>query len=271
MSGPAPARGVLAALVVAAVLAGCGGGGDRTRDAIRSYIDNVNAIQREGDSGMADANTAYVAFSRGELGGREAVRRLTTAADELRAIRGRLAAVEVPVLARGLRTRLLGVFDADIELAGEAELLARYVPAARAAMAPLPRASRRLRSRLAAAESPDAQNSALGLYAAALDRLENRMRLLSPPPVLLASHRSQLLRLHEARVLSGRLRTAIAGADAPAIARLLLRFREVNASTGAGLVLQRGAVRAYRQRVRDVQEAIAAARREQARLQRTLG
>jgi hypothetical protein len=137
-------------------------------------------------------------------------------------------------------------------------------------MAPLPRAGGRLRSDLAAATTPPAQDRALAAYGRALARIEAPMRVLSPPPVLQASHNAQLLRLVTARGLTRRLRAAIAARDAPAVARLLLRFRSVNAAAGSDVSAERAAALAYRDRVRRVSRLEGALQREEQRLNRTV-
>jgi len=261
--------GALMALAAIATLVGCGGG-HSARDALRGYIEQVNTIQRDGATGIRRANTTYARFSEGKLTGVAAVRQLGLAEDELRTIRGRLARLPAPPAAQTLRRRLLAVFAADIGLAAEATRLATYVPAARRAMAPLPGAGRRLRADLARATSPVAQGAALRTYGRDLARIEARLRLLSPPPVLQASYNAQLLRLYTAHGLTRRLRTAIAARDAPAVARLLLRFRDINASAGGDLAAQRAAALAYRDRVRRVSLLEGALQREEQRLNRTI-
>jgi hypothetical protein len=259
-----PGAGVLVALAFAVILSGCGGTSDR--DALRAYIDQANAIQRQGAPGVQAANRAYAQFSGGKLAGTAAIAPLTAAADDLRTVRNRLAGLAAPPAARALRRRLVALFDADVGLAGEALALAAYVPAARQAMAPLPAAGSRLRDALAGATTPPQQQLALQGYGHALGRLEARLRRLQPPPVLVASYRSQLLRLATARGLTVRLRAAIGARDAALVARLLVRFRAVNNSPGASLGVQRAAVQAYRRRVSAVGAAAAAAQREEARL-----
>jgi hypothetical protein len=259
-----PGAGALVALACAAILTGCGGSSDR--DALRAYIEKANTIQRQGTPGVQAANRAYADFSRGKLAGAAAVAALTAAADDLRTVRNRLAGLGAPAAARTLRRRLLGLFDADVGLAGEALALATYVPAARAALAPLPAAGLQLRDALAGATTPPQQQLALRGYGRALGRLEARVRRLQPPPVLVASYRSQLLRLATARGLTVRIRAAIGARDAALVARLLLRFRAVNNSPGASVGVQRAAVQAYRRRVSAVGAAAAAAQREEARL-----
>lgn len=269
---PRPVRllpGALVALAAITMLVGCGGG-HSARDALRSYIERANTIQRDGATGIRRANTAYARFSQGKLTGAAAVRQLGLAEDELRTIRGRLVRLPAPADAQVLRRRLLAVFAADIRLADEATRLATYVPAARRAMVPLPRVGRQLRSDLAKATTPPQQGQALKTYGRALARIEARMRLLFPPPVLQASHNAQLLRLDTARGLTRKLRSAIAARDAPAVARLLLRFRTINAAAGSDVGAQRAAALAYRDRVRRISVLEGALQREEQRLNRTV-
>jgi hypothetical protein len=258
----------LVALGVAA-LGGCGGGG--ADDAVRAYILDANAIQRDGSGDIAAANRAYARFSRGRPLGPVALEQLRTTAAELGETRRRLAELAAPENATALRGRLLAVFDRNIELADELALMAAYAPAAKRTMAVLPRANSALRRGLDGAPLAAGREQALRAYARRLGRLESRMRRLAPPKVLLAEHRSQLLKLTSARDLAGRLSDAVAQGDAAETARLLLAFRDVYVASRTDQAVQRAAVRAYRERVRDVSVATSRLRAEQARLQRSLG
>jgi len=271
MPGRIRALGALAVVTAAGTLPGCGGGGSSAaRDAVRTYVERVNTIQRQDAGGVAAANAAYAAVSQGKLAGADAQHRLQTAQDDLRALRQKVAAVDAPAPARALRRDLLRVLALDVGLATEAEQLVAYVPAAQRAMRRLPAAGRRLRTRLRRASAAPGQQAALTAYGGALSGIETQMRALDPPPVLLDSHRGQLLRLDRARSLSRGLRSAIGRADAPAIATLLVRFQRVNDVGAVTVALQRAAVRAYQRRLRAVSEAAAATSRELADLQRTL-
>ncbi|MFL5846961.1 MAG: hypothetical protein ACJ762_19945 [Solirubrobacteraceae bacterium] len=261
---------MLVALGVAVLVAGCGGGAS-DRDAVRAYIADANAVQQDGSGDVTAANAAYRRFARGKKLGTTAVTALQETPDRLRSTRDRLAGLEAPEKAAGLRRRLLAVFDRDIELADEAALLAAYIPAATNAMSGLPRASRALRRGLGDSAGPEDQEQALGAFVRRLERLEGAMRRLSPPKVLLPSHRSQLLKLDTAGRLAERLKRAVAAADAARVASLLLRFRDVYEESGVDLQVQRAAVRAYRARLGAVNDAVADLTREQQRLQRSLG
>jgi hypothetical protein len=262
-------RAGLVALGAALALAGCGGGGD-DREAVRSYISAANRIQLDGTADLDAANAAYTRFSRGRQLGPAAVERLRDTVDRLRATREHLARLDAPAQAAALRRRLLAVFDRNIALAGEAALLAAYIPAASSAMAALPRYGKALRRGLAGTGAAVKQR-ALTTYARCLSGLERRMRALSPPPVLLAAHRSQLLRIDTARTLARRIRDAVERNDGPAVARLLLRFRDVYTSSLLDRAVQRAAFRAYRRRLLGITTAVGALQREEQRLQRSLG
>lgn len=256
------------ALVLALALGACGGTSDR--DAVRDYVTEANAVQREGSAGLDAANAAYRRFSQGRRPGPLVAARLEETVEGLLATRERLARLDAPDAAATLRRRLLAVFDRNVELAREAAQLGTYVPAAGTLMGSLPALGRTLQRGLDRGD-PGAQGRALDRYGRRLAGLERRMRDLAPPPVLVASHRSQLARLERARSLARRLRAALAGGDAATVARLLLRFRGVYTPTGLDRRLQREAIRAYRGRLQDVNRAVAAVRREQQRLDRSLG
>lgn len=230
---------------------------------------DANAVQREGSADLDAANAAYRRFSRGKRPGPVAVARLQDTVTGLKATRERLADLDAPAPASGLRQRLLTVFDRNVDLAEEAALLAVYSPAASRTMAALPRLGAALRRGLASTDAAG-QERALARYGRRLAGLERRMRALSPPPVLVSSHRSQLLRLSDARSLTARLRAAVGASDAAEVSRLLLRFRDVYASSGLDRQVQRAAVRAYRERLLAVNRAVAEVQREQQRLGRSL-
>ena len=104
-------------------------------------------------------------------------------------------------------------------------MLARYTPGARAVATRLKASATELRTRLRGAKQPAAQAAALETYRTRLGAISARLRALTPPPILAASHRAQLARLADVRVLAGRLRTAIRDRDSRRLAKLLIRFR----------------------------------------------
>jgi hypothetical protein len=187
----------------------------------------------------------------------------------MRRTRTSLAAVPAPPAASTLRALLLRLFDVDAELAHETTMLAHYQPAATAILKPLTSINRRLRSDLRAGRAAPAQARALGRYATSLAAVGRRLRRLTPPPVLLPTHRAELKRLDSTASLGKRLRTAIVKKDAKTVARLLLRFRNVGTQNDAQGLAAR-AVRAYGRRYDFVGRVQSALQHERLRLDKAL-
>jgi hypothetical protein len=259
---------IACASALALAPAGCGGGND-DRGRVNDYLRQANTIQERVAPEFKRANTAYLRFSQGKLAAADAPADLARAERAIRVTREQLAALTVPTPARALSLRLLSLYDADTALAHESTLLARYVPAAAAASAPLTGASRALARSLKGA-TPAAQAGALDRYAAAVGRTADRFRRLRPPPILNSDYGAQLRRLETAGALARRLASAVRRRDSAGVARLLLRFRRLGSTKSSGRVGP-GAVVAYKRRYAAVRKALAAVQRERARLDRVLG
>jgi hypothetical protein len=164
---------------------------------------------------------------------------------------------------------LLAVYDANLELARESATLAAFTPAAAVALRPLSKLNAALSARLRAGAGAGAQNqaTALALYAKGLGTVIAALRRLKAPPVLATSHHQQIARLSSVRSLAGQLRAALASGNAKATALLLLRFRAANQSSPSAGINDL-ALLAYDVRLRTIDEATAALRREQLRLDR---
>lgn len=252
-------------LVSALVFGACGEG---ARDRVERYIEEANLIQQRAEPAFKRANAAYARFSQRQLEPAAAARDVARAERTIRSTRARIAALTPPREAQRLHRRLLRVFDANAAMAAETTQLARYLPLAERAVAPLDEISTRLRRRLAGASGPAGQGRALRSYESALGRLIGRLRALEPPPVLQPTHEAQLGRLDSARDLARRLRQALAAQDGRRVARLLLRFRAVNQVGRRGETLTARAIRAYRRRYQALTEVAQAAQRERTRLER---
>jgi hypothetical protein len=183
----------------------------------------------------------------------------------------KLAALRPPADAQPLHHKLLHVYDLEAGLAHETTLLADYLPAAAAAVQPLPAAQKRLRSQLKAGSGAAGQARALTQYSTTLGSVAARLRALHPPPLLVASRDGQVKRLSRARSLAIQLRDATRAGDAQRIARILLRFRRLGASGGAGSGIPGGALRTYSGRLRAIVAAEGDVGREQHRLQQRVG
>jgi hypothetical protein len=266
-----PAGGRPAAvLIVLAVAAPLGACGKSTRDHVREFIQAANAVQRDSAPEVQAANEAYSRFSQGKLDHRAAIADLQRAEDAIDTTRDRLAALKAPAPAQTLKRRLLAVFDANARLAHEATTMARYLPGAAAQAVRVTRAGRRLQAGLRRAGTSTDQARALGAYARRLDAAEAAIRRLVPPPVLVPTHRAQLLRLAATRALARRLRSALARGDARAVAKLPVQFRSTSRATKGEAKVARAAARAYQDRYRAVSSAIGAMQREQNRVERAL-
>jgi hypothetical protein len=258
---------VACALASALALSACG---ETARDRITRYIEDANRIQRQSEPQFRRANDAYARFSRTQRDATALVRDLTAAERSIRSTRARIAQLRPPADAAVLHRRLLRVFDANAAMASETRRLARYLPVAERVVAPLGQVSARLRRRLTAASGPVAQSRALRLYAASLGEMLSNLRRLQPPPILVSTHRGQITRLSAARRLARRLRTALVEQDAKRVARLLLRFRRLDARRSRERSLVSRSIRAYNRRYRAIAKTVQDAQRERSRLERAL-
>ena len=269
----------LAALALALVATGALGacGGDDPREQVERYILDANAVQKRAEPAFKRANEAYVAFS--QRGAKDAVAQpegaatgepeeIAAAEQAIRRTRAQIARLRPPADAVALHRMLVRVFDVNADMAHETTLLARYLPAAEAAVAPLDAISARLRRRLASAPDPGHQTRALRAYFLSLDLLIARLGRLAVPPVLAPTHRAQTARLTSARLLAKRLRAAIADQDAKRVASLLKQFRRLNARRDRERRLTNRAIRSYLKRYRAITRVVQDAQRERLRLER---
>jgi hypothetical protein len=260
---------VAAALCAAAIgLGACGG--DGRRDAVESYIQRANSVQREFAADFKLANEAYVAYSKNKIQGDEAIRRLDRARERIGTAGDRLARLKPPADARALHSKLLRVYDMNGEFASETSLLAGYLTGAAAALKPLGPANRRLREGLGR-RGAEAQSAALRRFVRDVGGALEALQSIEAPRVLLPTHRDQVTRLTQTRDLSSRLRAALEDADAQLVAKLIERFRSIGSEDDGGTRLARQALRQYDRRYKQLNDAYADVQREQTRLQEELG
>jgi hypothetical protein len=264
-------RAFVGAILIGAGVAACGGGGGGdARGRLAGYVRQANAIERQYEPQFKAANRAYVAFAKGRLGSRPAVVRLSAAQRAIVEARRRLAGVTPPSEAAALRARLLRYLDMNAAFARQTTWLARYQRRSPAVLQPLNVANARLSTRLQSGVTTE-QAGALGEFAGALARALRGMRALTVPAILRPAHDAQLRRLATTRSLALRLRSALLARDSQAVAGLLLRFRENAAATGASHADSVRAIAAYNRRFHKLTRAYADVRREQVRLDRSLG
>jgi hypothetical protein len=261
---------VLPPVVLVAALAGCGGGDDDPRSRVSDYLDGANALQQRADGQFKRANAAYAAFARGELRPRVAVERLQRSEADIRTARDELAGLHPPREARAFQSKLLRVYDMNLELAHETALLADYRRGSDAVLAPLDRYNRRLGAALRRANGPDDQTGALRVFATRLGGVIRRLEALEVPPVLRIQHQDQIARLGATRSLADRLRAALEAQDAEEVARLLKRFRSSAGERRPRRRLSRRAIKQYNRRYSLLNDAYADVYRELSHLDKTL-
>jgi hypothetical protein len=260
-------KATLLAVLALPLLWGCG---NDERDSVERYIARVNAVQQRFAPQFEHANESYARFAEGEVTAMRANRELSAAEGALRDAHTQLARVEPPPRASELHRRLLRVVELNAAFAAESTALARYLPAARKILRRVAAIGERLRTRLRAATTPDAQAEALTRYARAIQHRYDDLYELEPPPILLATHRAQLVRLSASSRLARQLRSASEARDSARVARLLVEFRAVSRQSERGRVTRR-AVREYNERYRAINREAAAMRREQGSLEQRLG
>lgn len=259
---------VLGWLLAVTLIAGCGGGSGRER--VRDYLAEVNGVQRKSAPAFSRANRAYADFSAGKLRSGATSLAIARAERSMQSARTRLSRLDPPQEAAELHRRLLRVYDANLRLARETTELARYLPAASAALRPLRRINGQLRRELGSARGAADQGGALAHYADSLGTVLERLRHLRVPPVLASSDRDRVRRLRSTRSLAVRLRVALERRNVKGVARLLLRFRRATDPQTEREALDARSLGAYNRRYRAVGRATAAAQREHARLERSL-
>lgn len=248
----------------AVLLPGCGGTSDTDR--LTAFIDDANAIQQRAAPRFTAADDAYRRFAEGKLRGRAAELELRRAELDVEAARQELAALSPPPQARRLRTLLLRSYELNVLLAAETRQMAVYLPRAQDALEDLAGVRRRLRRSLRSTV-PARQVSALRAYATSLRAVRDRIDRLTAPPTMVADQETQLRVLGRARSLAQRLAAAIEREDAEEVVALLDRFRDGGDPRPDLADLGDGAIRAYGQRLRELDRAAQAVRSERARLQ----
>ncbi|MBE2320112.1 hypothetical protein DVA67_029370 [Solirubrobacter sp. CPCC 204708] len=254
-------------LALAAVAVGCGSSEDPERAEVRAYLERVNAVQKGQTEGLERANTVLRGYAQGKPVGAPALEGII---GDITRARGAVAAVKPPAKARDVHASLLRIYDVDAELAEETLRMVRYQEAAPRALAPLDRASVRLRRDLDRARLSSTQARALSRFAGTVDRSHERLDALDVPALLAPAHKAQLARLESTRLLSRKLRTAVAERDSKRVAKLLLRFRRSARSQTSERALTKRGLAAYTTRLDELTTAQVEFGRAQARLNRSL-
>jgi hypothetical protein len=239
------------------------------RDAVASYIDDVNGAQLDLQPQLRRIDTTYrrfrldpktLAAQEGDLVKGEAV---------IRRVRARVAALDPPAEARRLHRRILDALALEASFAHEIVEMARALPRYALENDRLTPALTRARNELKDAKTAAQQDRALGDYAAVLRATARRLEQIDAPPILGTTIDARAARLKTTARVMDRLRLAVKQgnrAEASQLNRYLAQTTRASEVTQA----QHDSVVAYNRRLRAISLARAAVERERQRLDRTL-
>jgi len=258
----------LVLLALAAALAGCGGddGGKEQREAVADYIRAVNTTQQRFAAVYSAADDALRAFgAKGSMGAKTSGE-LGEAAATMRDVRGSLAAIEPPAEARKLHAELLQLLDLQTALTRDLSEMARYLPAASAALGAAEAARTKLQKGLENSSTAPAQAAAARAYGKAVGRALEDFRELTPPPVLAAWHKGQADLMTTSAKLGRGLADGLESGNREQIERVLRRFQSASRDAAAVARAQVLAVRSFNNRVKEQRALVRKIVQEQRRL-----
>jgi hypothetical protein len=260
--------------------AGCGGSHAK-RNAIRSYIDRINVVERLLATPFANVSKANVSFAKAKKHDPKLNRKLLASEHTMHALSQRLAAISAPPEAAPLRALLLEVVNRQLTLTHEVHQLYTFVPAFQAALTPLTAADAKLSTALrstrkttVATNALDAEKAAeLRSYSSIAGGVILKLRHLQPPPVWRPGYTVQLTSLQKLRTIALELAGAIGANKAAALPNLLQRFDRaaVAARTLAAQEAQRSAVLAYNRRIHSLVTLTHKINQEENRLEKVYG
>jgi hypothetical protein len=260
-------RALLVLLVIAAVIAGCGGG-DNRREAVDAYI-------REANLALANFTPAFnrAATVLRRLGGANASatdEQLRDAVSAIRRARSALDRIEPPAEARHMHADLLRLLEVQAEVTEELRLVTTYLPRAKRALLPSRAAATELNRRLRQAHEPAAQVAALQNYAAAVATSLRRFEALEPPAVLRPGHDGEADRLRASRRLTLALAGAIDAGDVATINATMQNLRSELSAGDAVTAAQQAAVRTFNARIEEQDRLADRILRQQRQLDQSL-
>jgi hypothetical protein len=265
-------RLIVAALALAVIAGGCGGGDSAKRRAVAQYIDRVNVIEGRLVPPLREVTKADRDFVKHKAPPAAVRRRLLSARAVVRRVAGQLAALDPPAPARRLHALLVALVAREEELTGEVAQLVAFSPRFAAAIRPVGHAGLQLRTVLNSKAKPAVKAAALEQYRAALAPVLAQLRRLHPPPVSAPALRAQVDALARVRVTAEALANGLRRKQTRKIARLARAFGEaaISNQTLAAQRADRRAVQEYDRRVGTLNALGRAITREEARLEKTL-
>jgi hypothetical protein len=236
---PHAGRVVVPVVVVALVIAGCGGQSSPRRAQLAHYVTSVNRVEQSLMGPLMTVTRVSATVSgrhQKALTERSAAilqRRLATSVSAIRAQERRLSAIPVPRPATHLRALLLRYTTAEADLTAQLDLLVGFLPRFSAVLAPLGLALTRLEAALGVHEAAGAaavsavyaaKVQALRAFQRMMTRIIGRLRRLAPPAVSLPAYRAQLASLRGMGTSARRLAGALAGGAPGNVTPLLVAF-----------------------------------------------
>ncbi len=266
--------GATAALVVLVVLSLTGviGGGDTRRDAVATYIEQVNTTQRGLAIERDRVGKVYARARTDPQGLAGNVADLDRSAATLRRFDRRLRALEPPREAVKLHRRLVALSTAEAVFATEIARLGRYLPALTTERKAVGVAGVQLQRELAAKSKVTgrvaAQATAFDRFAAAVAAAAKPLQRAPVPAALEPIRTEEVARTTDLSVSARRLAKALRQGRSADARTLVQRFGE--AAAGSGNAVERKAVIAFDAQARRIDALRLGVARERARLDRVL-
>jgi hypothetical protein len=280
-------------IVTALLLAGCGGQSQTRAHTEISYVNRVNAVEKQLGQPLLAVTQAAAAFAAGQRAGSPTGRRgahqattreeatLLGALTRIRALRHSLAALNAPPAAARLRTLLLRLADEQAYLTDQTAKLVVFLPRFAADLGPLSPATLRLERALSIGQAYGAaavqavyaeKAAALRAFQGAVDAIIRSLRRLPVPRVSQPGYRAQVRSLDGMGVDAGKLAGVIGSGQTAAISGLLIAFDHAAAAnqTRGVRTAQIAAVKAYDTQTAEVNRLAARARLERERLAASL-
>jgi hypothetical protein len=277
-------------VAVGVLACGCGHGTTQ-RQGVAAYLVKVEGIQSSLATPLAQITKVASQFAKQRNGGTGAgilpqlpdEGSLLRSADQIDALRSKLAAISAPSPAQRLRSLTLSLVTQEGSLTRELAKMVIFLPAFEQVLRPLGPATTALQHALGVTQAQgygasgvaaelSVKAAALRRYAEQLGSVLGRLQRLDPPAVTHPQYSAQLTTLQRMRTSAGQLAGALEQGSSN-VRSLLLNFNQ--AAAGAqSLSAQRAqiaAVRAYDARVRSLTSDVQQIQLERARLQRTLG
>ena len=233
-----------AALAVVLLLAGCGGG-HSTRDALRAYIEKVNAVELSMRAPLLAVDRADRHFSTSPVSLPAERPKLVRSQRTLDRLTARLRALDPPAPARRLHRLLVSLAADEAGLAAELVHVATFLPPYRAAVQPLQSVNQQLQQRLTGKRTSAEEATALAQYAADLQPELAALARLQPPPLFAPSYRTQVATLQLLRRSALALAAGLRRHETKRLRALTAAFSAA-ARSGASITAQRAQIAAVR-------------------------